>query len=119
MIVRMFKPKFAPKVESGEKKQTVRPRPKRMPKIGQDISLREWTGKPYRSKQRELARSTVTAVASITIHENAIEIDGTLQTFKEDEAFAKADGFGSAREFFQWFRSNHELPLDGIVTCWK
>lgn len=47
--VRMFKPQFAPLVESGKKLQTVRPTPKRMPKPGDKISLREWTGLPYRS----------------------------------------------------------------------
>lgn len=43
-FVRMFKPQFAPMVENGTKLQTVRPRPKRMPKEGDAISLRCWTG---------------------------------------------------------------------------
>jgi len=41
MIVRLFKPQFAPKVASGEKRQTVRPTPKRIPYLGDRISLRE------------------------------------------------------------------------------
>ena len=44
MIVKLFKPQFSPLVESGLKLQTVRPTPKRMPKPGDRISLREWTG---------------------------------------------------------------------------
>lgn len=52
-FVRMFKPHFALLVESGAKAQTVRPTPKRMPKPGDRISLRCWSGAPYRSKHNE------------------------------------------------------------------
>ena len=38
-FVWMFKPQFAGLVERGEKLQTVRPPPKRMPKSGDKISL--------------------------------------------------------------------------------
>lgn len=53
-FVRLFKPEFAAKVLSGEKCQTVRATPKRMPTPGDRISCRAWTGAPYRSKQRIL-----------------------------------------------------------------
>jgi hypothetical protein len=68
-FVRMFKPRFARLVETGEKLQTIRPMPKRLPEIGDHLSLREWTGKPYRSKQRTLCEAIVIHVARITIHE--------------------------------------------------
>lgn len=119
MIVRMFKPQFAPRVENGQKKQTVRPRPKRMPKIGEDISLRTWTGKPYRSKQRELAKSTVEKVQDIHIHFDGIRVDRKTLTVQEEDDFARADGFNSPRHLIDWFNTTHGLPFEGIVIHWK
>jgi uncharacterized protein YqfB (UPF0267 family) len=56
----MFQPRFARLVESGAKTQTIRVKskakhPRPLPKPGDFLSLREWEGKPYRSKQRKLA----------------------------------------------------------------
>lgn len=60
-----FKARFTELVASGAKRQTIRPTPKRMPKPGDWISLRCWTGRPYWSKQRVL-RDAVIAVVSNT-----------------------------------------------------
>ena len=50
-VVLMCQAQFAPMVESGDKRRTIRPRRKRPVKMGDHVSLRQWTGKPYRSKQ--------------------------------------------------------------------
>lgn len=120
-MVRMFKPQFASLVESGAKRQTVRPCPKRLPKVGQPISLREWTGKPYRSKQRVLKEAVITQVEPIAIDSKGIYLDGTSDSVamvdNRDE-FAKADGFGDFYSMLRWFEDTHGLPFTGILIKW-
>lgn len=122
-FVRMFKPRFAPLVKSGKKTQTVRPKPKRMPKAGDRISLREWIGKPYRSKQRVLRESEISAVEKITLCDTGRELLVGIgnKSLKPEElnAFAAADGFKDGIELFTWFEATHGLPFEGIVIYWK
>ncbi|MEI7453054.1 MAG: ASCH domain-containing protein [Actinomycetes bacterium] len=121
--VRMFKPQFAPLVEAGTKCQTVRPKPKRMPKPGDRISLRMWTGKPYRSKQRVLRESEIVAVERITIsdtgHELLVCVGNKSLTPEELNAFSIADGFKGGIEMFNWFEATHGLPFEGIIIKWE
>lgn len=120
-FVRMFKPQFAGLVERGEKTQTVRPTPKRMPRPGDRISLRCWTGKPYRSKQRVLMESTITRVETIRISAAGIMLlgGGLLASRTMDDEFARADGFDHFPEMADWFQQTHGLPFDGIVIHWQ
>lgn len=112
-FVRMFKPQFAPKVETGAKLQTVRPTPKRMPYRGDIISLRTWTGAPYRSKQRILRTAMITEVAHVVITTFGVSITG------DRDAFARADGFTDFTSMRQWFAEQHGLPFSGIVIYWE
>jgi hypothetical protein len=114
----MFKPQFAPLVERGEKLQTVRPTPKRMPKPGDKISLRAWTGLPYRSKQRVLMESTITRVETIRISAAGIMLGDGLLIRPLDNEFARADGFDHFPEMADWFQQAHGLPFEGIVIYW-
>jgi len=111
----MFKPQFAGLVERGEKLQTVRPTPKRMPKPGDKISLRAWIGKPYRSQQRVLMESTITEVSMVDITENGIAVNSYAEPCDD---FARADGFRDFFELRDWFRATHGLPFEGIVIHW-
>lgn len=121
----MFKPRFAPMVKSGAKRQTVRPIPKRYPNVGDIESWREWSGKPYRSKQRELARVEIVGVypISLTFRNGLDHVRlspskiGLLPQAIED--FARADGFTSAGEMFEWFNATHGLPFKGILIVAK
>lgn len=119
-FVRMFKPQFAPMVEAGTKRQTVRPVPKRIPMPGDSISLRAWDGKPYRSKQRVLRESLITAVHGVQITVDGwVCLDGIrIKTRSEIEAFAQADGFATPELMLEWFRATHGLPFTGIVINW-
>ncbi len=117
-FVRMFKPQFARLVESGAKRQTVRPMPMRMPQPGDVVSLREWTGKPYRSKQRELRRTWITDVQRIAITPHGMSLDGMVASDDGRERFAQADGFAGWAEMLAWFEAEHGLPFDGIVIYW-
>jgi hypothetical protein len=112
----MFKPMFAPLVRSGAKRQTIRPVPKRMPKVGDHESWREWSGKAYRSKQNELAQVEVTSVEPIAIGEaGTMKIDGRPVERVAQWELAKADGFNTPKDMAEWFAVQHGLPFAGIL----
>lgn len=114
-FVRMFKPQFAAAVKAGTKRQTVRPVPKRMPAAGDWISLRTWSGAPYRSRQMVLGESVIERVARCSIDvAGLVTIDGEPAA----DGFALADGFRSHRELVEWFRAQHGLPFEGVVIFW-
>lgn len=120
LFVRLFKPQFAALVEQRIKRQTVRPTPKRMPRPGDRISLRAWTGLPYRTPQRVLLESIVTSVEAITftrLHRIQFQ-DGILRA-EEEYAFARDDGFFDAAEMFAWFEREHGLPFSGVLIEWS
>lgn len=119
-FVRMFKPRFAALVEAGTKLQTVRPVPSRLPGPGDTISLRTWTGKPYRSKMRLLREARITAVVAIEISEDQIHYDNFLCVARHNlDNFANADGFKGWIEMREWFRAEHGLPFKGILIQWE
>lgn len=120
----MFKPQFEPLVESGAKRQTIRPTPKRMPKAGDMESWRAWSGKPYRSKTRELAQVKIVSVERFILEETEKEIlaslldrplKGGLLKLEEWNAIGIADGFKSFSELVFWFEKEHGLPFEGIL----
>lgn len=123
----MFKPRFAALVEAGTKLQTVRPKPNRMPQAGDTISLRCWTGLPYRSKQRVLREAEIERVAEIVIAADGV-LPITVRPLREDsramsywptpDDFARADGFADWPEMREWFAQTHGLPFAGIVLFW-
>jgi len=117
----MFKPQFSALVESGEKRQTVRPVPKRMPKPGDTISLRAWTGAPYRSKQRVLSEAVISGVHRVTITQDGVVCHGIsgAEYAPGNDGFAKADGFESWDQMREWFLEQHGLPFNGIAIYWR
>jgi hypothetical protein len=114
----MFQPRFARLVETGKKRQTVRKAPKRMPRKGDTVSLREWTGAPYRSKQRELMRATLVNVHSVEIGDYELTIDDQWMGAEKRERFARADGFDGWEDLQYWFEETHGLPFRGIALFW-
>lgn len=111
----MFQPRFAELVERGEKLQTVRPTPKRMPEAGDRISLRTWTGKPYRSKQRILGEGMIVLVATCSIGSNMIICSRIVDPVE----FARADGFATWLDMREWFKDRYGLPFTGILIRWR
>jgi len=103
----IFSTRFHAAVESGEKRQTIRPTRKRPIRIGDPLSLRAWTGAPYRSPQRELRSSICIDVTPFIITED----------FTDNEE-AIRDGFEDAVEMKAWFRNVHGLPFTGDRIRW-
>lgn len=131
-FVRMFKPRFAKLVESGRKTQTIRPLPKRIPRRGDTLSLRMWTDKPYRSKQRVLLETKLDRIEVIRIDEKGIikpPGEGSiLATLGQKlcviagvnaDRFAQDDGFQDWNEMRDWFKAEHGLPFDGVALYWQ
>ena len=77
-FVRTFQPRFSRLVESGAKRQTIRKTPKRMPKVGDTLDAREWTGAPYRSKQRKLLEAPLVSVSEVEIFTKCVKVNGAL-----------------------------------------
>ena len=115
-FVRMFQPRFAKLVKAGTKRQTIRPVPKRMPKQGDTVSLRMWTGKPYRSKQLILRTAQINYVADVKITRNTLIIAGWYRCTKPNQAGhrdeqARLDGFRDWKEMRDWFASAYGLRM--------
>lgn len=115
-FVRLFQPRFAALVEAGTKTQTVRPWPSRMPKAGDKISLRAWTGKPYRSKQRVLREAVITACLPVDISEHSVAVNSCVEICDD---FARADGFLNFNDMAAWFQEVHGLPFYGVLIRWE
>lgn len=121
-FVRTFQGRFSNLVECRVKRQTIRKTPKRMPRPGDTIDCREWTGKPYRSKQRNLHEGTITRVSWIMIGQHEIRTEAaTMRETRHLERmnrFAQADGFTDWRDMRKWFEETHGLPFEGILIQW-
>ncbi len=114
----MFQPRFAKLVESGEKRQTIRKTPKRMPEAGDLIDCRMWSGKPYRSKQHHIRTEEIFAIHNIKISEKDLYLDGVKFHESSRNCVAKRDGFLDFEDMVKWFQKTHELPFNGILIVW-
>ncbi len=114
-----FKKQFSPRVESGEKRQTIRHRRKdgRRPVPGDTAKL--YTG--LRSRGVKLLRTeTVTECQHVRMDAVAsvIVIDGRRLPWSEVSVFAQKDGFMSAEEMFRWFREQYGTAFEGFCAKW-
>ena len=76
------------------------------------ISLREWSGKPYRSQQREIAVLTTVGIQRVIMSESEweekdgkhfcywAEVDGKEVNLDD---LAKNDGFSDTGDYIMWF----------------
>ncbi|MCC7517730.1 MAG: ASCH domain-containing protein [Verrucomicrobiae bacterium] len=122
MTVLLFKPRFAPLVEQGIKRQTIRPRRRRPPVPGDALSLRAWTGLPYRSKQRTLLDpQTCREVLPVALHPDRIVLGNQVFAWDSAEAVSLAtkDGFSGPEDFRAFFAETHGgFPFFGILIRW-
>lgn len=129
MRVITFQPRFHQAIRNGVKTSTIRL--KARCKGGDELSLRAWTGKPYRSKQAELMRAECVRVTPITLmfdeaplyvlmrNAKHSEIHNVLQP-DELQALAAHEGFTSAEDMRQWFATTYpEGKITGEIITWK
>jgi uncharacterized protein YqfB (UPF0267 family) len=118
MRVIMFHPRFAALVKAGRKTQTIRGAARCA--AGDVLSLREWTGRPYRSKQRTLLTVECAAVRPIEFDAaGALSVEGRKIRLAVVRAwFAEADGFEDYVGMVTWFAATHGLPFTGELIQW-
>lgn len=123
MKVLMFQSRSAPLVESGLKRQTIRPKRKHPIRPGDTLSLRTWSGKPYRSKQRVIRPATsCNSVRGVAIFPNRDKTEACMlvdgYNWTDHESMAKADGFANWKDMWTWFANTHGLPFEGDLITW-
>ena len=110
-----FKKQFAPDVESGVKRQTVRPKRKRPTKPGEPLSL--YTG--MRTKYCRLLKNAICkSVDDIEIGSTYVKLNGKKITIQKINELAKADGFRYKHQFFNFFETQYGLPFNGDLIKW-
>lgn len=118
-MVIMFQNRWEEQILAGTKVQTVRPRVKRFICAGTLLSLRVWSGAPYRSKQRELLRVICTSATDVEIHVGGVKIGDSFLGVEDNDKFAKRDGFADYYgEMVEWFEKMHGLPFVGRAIAW-
>jgi hypothetical protein len=107
---------FIDKVESGEKRQTIRSMRKRQFKVGDVLS--HYTG--MRTKKcRKIRPDTIcTGADEITMTQNSIKVSGKPLEYSGAFKLAKADGFDDVFEFMQFFKNTHGFPFVGQIIKW-
>lgn len=120
-----FQKQFAPAVESGAKRQTIRAfrKDKRDPKVGQTLYL--YTG--LRTKScRKLGEAKCTSAEPFAIvwglHRwvGMKTVGRCLRRFVGDSAdqLAQDDGFEDFTAMRDWFDKTHGLPFRGLLIRW-
>lgn len=120
MRVILFQDRFAALVRDGGKLHTIRKTARCM--AGDKLSLRRWTGKPYRSQQEILKEVECQWVCPVNIGHgpsmDGISLDGMALDVGRRASLARDDGFNSATEMLDWFRNTHGLPFEGFLIQW-
>ena len=80
------------------------------------MSLRRWTGKPYRSKQEILRTETCLSVDPVRVSNEGVSVGGR---WVDKEQIAQAEGFVDFGEMVLWFGITHGLPCDGFLIRWS
>ena len=112
-----FKKQFAPMVEAGTKRQTIRAKRKdgKNPHSGERLYL--YTG--LRTKScRKLGEAVCANVREIMIDGWGICLSGKWANHDEMMNIVKADGFTSWTDFLAFFRKEHGLPFWGLLIEW-
>ncbi|OWU77625.1 ASCH domain-containing protein [Marinibacterium profundimaris] len=115
MVAYNFQAQFAPDVESGRKRQTIRRDGKRRhARPGEAVQL--YTG--MRTKGcRQLGTGICTTSTYCAIREDGITLGNHPKVNIAE--FARADGFRDFDHMKQWFRETHGLPFTGRLIAWE
>jgi len=89
--------------------------------MGQKVSLRQWSGLPYRSPQLTLRETRLSLVQRFRANweTGQLWVDGVQLEGSAVDSFARADGFADMAAMTGWFLANHkEAQFDGFVMHW-
>lgn len=125
MTVLTFLPRFAPKVKDGSKGRTIRGQRKRPIKVGDKLSLRQWSARPCCSPQVILRESVCANVTPVQIASDHVVLlhPGRLAEHISMRAaldhFACLDGFDDWADMVAHFNKARGLPFDGVLIQWQ
>ena len=115
-----FQAQFAPLVESGEKRQTIRAIGKRRhAHPGERLQL--YTGMRTKACRKLVTPDPVcTFAGSVYICHGIGSPAVTVEDKGEvsPDAFARADGFADFDAMLEWFEKTHGLPFVGVLIRW-
>ena len=113
-----FKKQFAPLVEAGIKRQTIRSPRKdcRNPHRGEILYL--YTGLRTKSARKLLVVECRGSIPIAITENNDVVLGMRELGYLEATKLAKADGFDSFEDFLVFFRQNHGLPFFGFLIYW-
>lgn len=120
MVAYNFQSWLAPKVESGEKRQTIRTQGKRCHARKGD-ALQLYTGMRTKACRKLLAHDPVCTFSGevfITVGFGSPRVLIVGEPAPSPEAFAMADGFNSFDDMLQWFFKMHGVPFAGVLIKW-
>lgn len=110
-----YSEQFAGKVESGEKRQTIRKIRKNPIKKGD--TLFQYTG--MRTKKcRKLREDVCTHAIPLFIGRTIMKLNGHVLAQHEERRLAQDDGFDSLIDFVAWFDCRYGTPFNGVVIRW-
>jgi hypothetical protein len=123
-MVTMFQHWTAKLVRERKKFQTIRPIGKRVPQVGEKISLREWSGLPYKSKQVLIYDGVIEDVFYVDIFPGGPgvkwkDVFRFYVLYKTYNDFAVADGYINYAHMANWFATQYGLPFTGRLIVWK
>ncbi len=119
MVAYGFQNRFAPKIESGEKKQTIRAlRKNRHTKPGEPMQL-------YKGMRTKMCRKIIPdpicqKVIDIFIDHHGwnVILDGKSLSDYEIYQLARKDGFATITKFFRYFVSLKKPHFEGVLIIW-
>lgn len=107
-----FQQRFAPDVQHGRKRQTIRRRRSRPTKQGETLYL--YSGLRTAAAHK-LGEARCVAVSPVLISDGAVSVDGEALPREFLDEFARADGFAGADEFFEFFRKTYGLSPFKVI----
>ena len=124
MVAYNFQPRFAAKIQSGQKRQTIRQLGKRRhARCGEPVQL--YTGMRTSACRKLIHPDPLcTAVAPIAISEAGLTRIAAFSPLNDveghplDDDFARADGFETAAEMLTWSNEAYGLPFTGFLIIW-
>jgi hypothetical protein len=117
MTVLTFLPRFAPLVKAGTKLRTIRGQRKRPIKVGDKLSLRQWSARPDNSPQIVLREAVCVRLSEVRITGDSAMVNG--HAIIDVDTFARLDGFNDWPDMVAHFTTARGLPFAGVLIEWN
>jgi hypothetical protein len=125
MVAYSFQPQFVPKLQAGEKSQTIRAvGRKRHARPGEMVQI--YTGMRTKHCQKLFQSECLSTSAVLIFPDRTVQVDDRTLDEQEKADLAVADGFTDFDQFMEFFGQNfshrdkaENIPFDGILVKWQ